>query len=195
MLSKDQTHSYKKIVLNTKPDFFITQIQILTDRQKKINKQISISNIGVDWVYAFLIITVDKSYKNLNGNRPNQMLATMMLIFLVSLLLKIFLSEQRQNQKWPQADIKSLMLFLRQQVLIRQKLVLNYVLTFLSLLLVGCYYYLDNRFAAVYLLFVIAAPVSICMFAFCGIFLYKLNYQLKQLNLIITKIITSQVYP
>ena len=117
MLSIDQTHSYKKIVLNTKPNFFITQIQILTDRQKKINKQISISNIGVDWVYAFLIITVDKSYKNLNGNRPNQMLATMMLIFLVSLLLKIFLSEQRQNQKWPQADIKSLMLFLRQQVL------------------------------------------------------------------------------
>ncbi len=172
------------------PYSFISPIQHLFDRQKKIDWQLLVTAVLIDWIYAYLIISIQKSYRNLNGANARQMLVVMLVIFLISLFLKFFLWLKSQEQRDTPTDIKSAMLLLRHKILYQRSLVLTCLFTFLALLAVGCIYYFNNRPVAIYLLLVIAAPVGVAVFTFCGVFIFRLKHQLRQVKRTISKIAT-----
>ncbi len=169
-------------MIETVSALLITQVKQIAEQQKKLNRQITMFNIWSIWACAFLILSVYKSYRNLNGVNPNHVLLAMNIIFLFSLFSKFILWKRNSIQQLNQSKLGVVILVLKQHLKNQRNLILNNSITFIILLCEGLAFYLLYIPDTSILFWIVITPVSVVVFVFSCLFIKKIKHIQTQIN-------------
>lgn len=129
-------------MLNPVPDAILKQVKQLAEQQKKLNRQILMFSIWFVWACAFLILSVGKNYKNLNGTNVKYLYFTMSSIFLVSLFLKLIYWKSGSIYGIDEPKVEVLNKVFKQHIRNQQNLIKSHLVTYTILLGISSIFYL-----------------------------------------------------
>jgi hypothetical protein len=173
---------------DTISDFYLTQLKQLARQQKNINRKINLFNIWSIWACAFLIFSVVRGYRNLNGTNAEHFLLAMNLVFLLSLLSKFTLWKKNPKLQSGQTAVNKVILSCIEHLKNQQKLMINHLATFVLLLAAGLIFYLFYIPDTSSLFWIIITPVSTVVFVCSGFLMFKIKHLQKRFHHIRNKL-------